>query len=214
MAEVIITTLRPEHFDALAQLQITCYPTLSARELMRAEHFAAQYALFPEGQIVALVDGQVVGQGSGFFMNFDFTHPNHTFRDICAEFYFSNHDPHGAYYYGADISVHPDYRGRGIGRRIYTARKALVQQTNRRGIIAGGLIPGYAAHKHSLSPQAYVDKVVAGELQDATLTFQLAMGFVVRGLLQDYIEDSASDNWSTLIEWVNPTYHNATCKEA
>jgi len=24
--------------------------------------------------------------------------------------------------------------------------------------------------------------------------------------LENYIEDSASDNWSTLIEWVNPDY--------
>jgi hypothetical protein len=48
--------------------------------------------------------------------------------------------------------------------------------------------------------------VVAGTLQDATLSFQLRNGFRVRGLIENYIEDSASDNWSTLIEWVNPDY--------
>jgi GNAT superfamily N-acetyltransferase len=209
MSDLIITTLQPEHFDALEELQRIVYPTLGAQELMRAEHFAAQYDLFPQGQIVALIDGHVVGQGSGFFIDFDFEHPNHTFREICTNFYFTNHDPNGAYYYGADISVHPDYRGQGIGRRIYDARKALVRQQNRRGIVAGGLIPGYAAYKHELSPQAYVDRVLAGELHDSTLNFQLRMGFVVRGLIPNYIEDSASDNWATLIEWVNPDYQPA-----
>jgi len=31
-------------------------------------------------------------------------------------------------------------------------------------------------------------------------------GFVVRNLLQNYIEDSASDNWATLILWENPDF--------
>jgi hypothetical protein len=35
------------------------------------------------------------------------------------------------------------------------------------------------------------------------------MGFQVRDLLRNYIEDSASANWATLIEWVNPDYHKA-----
>ena len=43
-------------------------------------------------------------------------------------------------------------------------------------------------------------------LSDPTLTFQLRQGFVVRELLQDYLEDSASDNWATLILWENPDY--------
>jgi GNAT superfamily N-acetyltransferase len=173
---------------------------------MRAEHFASQYALFPQGQIVALVNGQVIGQGSGFFIDFDFDRPNHTFREICAEFYFTHHDPDGAYYYGADISVHPDFRGRGIGRLIYDERKELVRRCNRRSIVAGGLIPGYAAHKSEMTAQEYVEAVLAGQLHDSTLNFQLRMGFTVRGLIPNYIDDSASDDWATLIEWINPDY--------
>ena len=57
-----------------------------------------------------------------------------------------------------------------------------------------------------MTPQDYVDKVVQGQLRDNTLSFQLGRGFVVRGLLRDYIEDEASDNWATLIVWHNPDY--------
>lgn len=206
MSTITITTIRPEFFAQLEQLQRTCYPTLGDHELMRAEHFASQYRIFPEGQIVALSDGRVVGQGSGFFIDFDFEHPNHSFKEICDNFYFTRHNPNGAYYYGADISVHPEYRGQGIGKLIYAARQAVVRRYNKRGIVAGGLIPGYVAYKGKLSVQEYVDRVVAGTLQDSTLSFQLRNGFRVRGLIENYIEDSASDNWSTLIEWVNPDY--------
>lgn len=206
MADYCVTTIEPRHFAQLEALQRICYPTLGAQELMSVEHFTAQHRVFAEGQIVVLDGERVIGQGSGFFIDFDFDHPDHTFSEICAGFYFTNHDPNGAYYYGADISVHPDYRGRGIGRRIYAARRAVVKRHNRRGIVAGGLIPGYAKHKDTMNVEQYVQRVVAGDLRDPTLTFQLHNGFRLRGLLQDYLEDSASDNWSTLIEWVNPDY--------
>lgn len=206
MAEITITTLQPEYFAPLEALQCACYPTLAEHELMRVEHFASQYQVFAEGQIVALADGRVIGQGSGFFLDFDFDHPQHSFKEICAYFYFTNHIPDGAYYYGADISVHPDYRRQGIGQKIYQARQNLVKRYHKRGILGGGLIPGYAQYKQALTVQEYVDRVVAGELYDTTLSFQLKQGFRVRGLLEDYIEDSASDNWSTLIEWVNLEY--------
>jgi GNAT superfamily N-acetyltransferase len=209
-AAITITTIRPEFFAALESLQQTCYPTLGADELMRVEHFASQYEIFPEGQFVALATTpageQVIGQGSGFWIDFDFEHPQHSFKEICAGFYFTGHQPGGAYYYGADISVHPAYRGQGIGRQLYAARQALVKRHNRRGIVAGGLIPGYANYKEQLTLPDYVERVVAGEIQDPTLTFQLRSGFGVRGLIENYLQDSASDNWATLIVWENPEY--------
>lgn len=200
-AELTFTTLRPEHFAGLAALQRACYPTLSPDELMREEHFASQHAVFAAGQIVVLCNGQVIGQGSGFFTDFDFAAPAHRFRDFCDGFYFRTHSPEGAYYYGADISVHPGFRGRGIGRAIYQARKALVLAHKKRGIVAGGLLPGYPAHRSRLSIAAYVAAVVDGQLHDPTLSFQLGQGFVVRGLLPDYIDDSASDGVATLLVW-------------
>ena len=67
-------------------------------------------------------------------------------------------------------------------------------------------MPGYEAHKAQLSVAAYVAEVVAGRLTDPTLSFQLSEGFTVRGLLPNYLEDSASDNWATLILWENPDF--------
>ncbi len=203
---ITIRTMQPEDFAGLEQLQRDCYPTLDSRELMRVEHFESQYKVFPEGQFVATDSGRIVGQGSGFFTDFDLDNPKHTFLEVCAGLYFTKHDPDGDYYYGADISVHPDSRGKGIGRLLYEARQDLAVRHNRKGIVAGGLIPGYSEHKNTLTPKQYVDKVVSGELFDGTLSFQLKNGFVVRGLIQDYLEDAASDNWATLIEWLNPGY--------
>lgn len=201
-----IETIKSSHARPLEQLQRDCFPTLDANELMREEHFLNHCRLFPEGSFVATSEDRVIGLGSGFLIDFDFAHAQHSFQEIIDGGFYSNHDPEGDWYYGADISVHPEFRRRGVGSLLYEARKDFVKRMNRRGIVAGGLIPGYAEYKGSMAPQEYVDLVAAGAIYDSTLSFQLGRGFEVRGLLEDYIEDAASDNWSTLIVWENPAY--------
>ena len=75
-----------------------------------------------------------------------------------------------------------------------------------RGIIAGGHIPDFVNHKQQMSAAEYVERVAAGELYDATLTFQIENGFEVRGVLENYIEDAETDGWSALIVWENPDH--------
>lgn len=201
-----IETIKPVHARPLEQLQRDCFPTLDDKELMREEHFLNHCRLFPQGNFVAMLEDRVIGLGAGFLIDFDFDHAQHSFQEIIDGGFYSNHDPEGDWYYGADISVHPDFRRRGAGSLLYEARMELVKSMNRRGIVAGGLIPGYAAYKSSMTPRQYVDLVAAGAIYDSTLSFQLGRGFEVCGLLEDYIEDAASDNWATLIVWKNPSY--------
>lgn len=204
--DVVVQAAGPEHAAALEALQRACYPTLGEQERMLQQHFLHHLDLFPEADLVALAGETVVGLGSGFLVDFDFAHPHHTFREMIDGGWYGRHDPDGAWYYGADVSVHPDRRGQGIGGRLYQARKALVRRLGRRGIVAGGLLPGYATVRSRMTVPEYVDAVVAGELRDPTLTFQLHHGFEVRGLLPGYIDDPASDHWATLIVWEDPRF--------
>jgi len=201
-----ITTTQPEHFAQLEELQRVCYPSLHADELLRGEHFASHHRLFPEGQHVALDGEQVVGQSSTFRTAVDFEHPDHAFIEIIAGGFFTNHDPNGAYLYGADISTHPHYRRRGIASQLYDARKALIRKLGLRGMVAGGMIPGYRHYRNALSVEDYVAQVVAGQLSDPTLSAQLRNGFSVRGILHDYLRDEVNGNDATLIVWENPDY--------
>lgn len=208
---VRIDTTRAEHVPALAALQRVVFPTLSDDELLTEEKYLKHLEIFPEGQFVALVDGDegeiVVGSASAFRTNFDFDDIQHTFLDAVADGWLTNHDPNGEWLYGVDMSVHPDYRGRRIGRRLYEARQQLVFELNLRGEIAGAMLPGYHYHHRRLRSVAqYILRVKQGHLYDPTLSMQLKNGFRVRGILYNHITDPRSNNTATLIVRENPYY--------
>ena len=94
----------------------------------------------------------------------------------------TGHVPDGPWYYGTSIAVLPDTGALGIGKRLYDMRKQICRDLNLAGIVAGGVIPGYADHKDTMPAADYVARVSAGELHDATLTMQIANGFEARGV--------------------------------
>ena len=189
-----------------AALELRAFPHADPDELLSEEDIRAYARTFPEGFYACLDGDRVVGQGAGIFLDFDFDHPQHSIVEITGEHQCGNHDPDGAWYYGTDIVVDPGYRRRGIGKRLYELRKEVVARYNRRGIIAGGHLHGFSNHKHELSAEEYIRKVDAGEIYDATLTFQKENGFRLLGALENYLTDEATDNWSALIVWDNPDY--------
>lgn len=201
MGEIRLVNLDASMAGELARIELTCFPMANPDDLLSEADIVAYSKIFPEGYFVAMDGDVAVGMGAGIFLDFDFERPQHTISGITGEHQCGNHDPSGEWYYGTDMTVLPAYRGRGIGRLLYEARKDVVRQYGKRGIVAGGSLPGYYRHKDSMSIEDYVDAVVAGTLIDPTLTFQLGNGFEVRGLLENYMDDEADDGWAALIVW-------------
>ena len=206
-----VVNIQPEHIRALVQLQRLSFPTLTERERLTEAKYRYHLELFPEGQLVALarIDGEMVpvGSTSTFRTDFDFDHIQHTFLDAVDDGWLSDHDPNGAWLYGADMNVHPKYRGMRVGGRLYEARQALARKLNLRGEIAGALLPGYQRHADELTVAQYVLRVHQTRLHDPTLSMQLRNGFGVRGILYNHINDPRSNNCATLIVRENPYYH-------
>ncbi len=208
-----VTSMKPRHVEALAEMQRIIFPTLTEAELFTAQKYLNHIRLFPAGQFVALVEehGQerIAGVASAFRTHFDFEDHHHTFQEAIADGWLTNHDPKGAWLYGADMSVHPDFRRRGVASVLYRARAQLVQRMYLRGEIAGGMLPGYARYRHQMRIKEYVRAVVAGRLKDPTLSAQLRNGFYVRAILYDHITDPRSNNCAALIVRENPAYVGA-----
>jgi GNAT superfamily N-acetyltransferase len=216
LSVIDILNTRADRAEACASLQPLCYPTLAEEEQFSAAHFRKHVQLFPEGQFMAVdrETGAVVGTTAGFLTHFDRIDPehfkHHTFFEAIAEGWLSHHNPRGNYYYGVDMCVHPDYRGRGIARMLHGARKALSKRLGLRGQVIGGMIPGYASYKHVMTAHEYAHYVRAGLIYDSTLSTQLRNGFEFRGMLQHYLKDPPTEGWSTLLEWRNPEHVSYT----
>ena len=196
---LVVLHTRPEHAPQLDALQRICFPTLDDAERFKAPHYLKHLELFPDGQFVVLDGDTVVGATTTLRLPFDFEHVDHTFAEIIQGGWLTSHRPDGAWLYGADVGVHPAYRGRGLATALYAARQEVVWRLRLRGQVTAGMIRDYGAVKDRISARDYYDGVVAGRIQDSTLSMQLGVGFEPRRLLTNYLNDPASDNYSVLL---------------
>ncbi|MCB0523093.1 MAG: carbon-nitrogen hydrolase family protein [Saprospiraceae bacterium] len=170
-------------------------------------------SIFPEGQLVVTVNEEIVGCALSIIVQYDKFGDKHTYKEITGNYSFDTHDPDGDTLYGIDVFVHPGFRGRRLGRRLYDARKELCEQLELAGIMFGGRIPNYHEYADKLTPRAYIEKVKNRELHDSTLNFQLSNDFHVKKVLRGYLPgDEESMEFATLLRWDN-IYYSPSTKE-
>lgn len=193
---------------SLVELNRKAYPTMAQDNVIWGEsHLRSHQSIFPEGQLVAILEGEIVGAVASLIVDLS-RDPNrpHTWAGITDSGYFHNHNPEGDTLYGADVYVDPDCHRMGIGSTLYEARRKLCQKFNLRRILAGGRLVKYHEYRDQISPEEYAERVVKGEIQDPVLSFQLRQGFELRGVLSNYLHDTKSCNFASQIEWLNPKY--------
>lgn len=201
----------PVTVRALTEQDIPAVSALSHRvygeQGWQPDHLRSHLAVFPEGQLVAVLpeDGQVVGNAASLVVNWDDYEFGADENDFTDRGYFRNHGSEGGRtLYGADVCVSPDHRGRGIGKAIYKARRELCRRLQLKRIRAAARLRGYAKYARSLSPEAYTKAVIAGDLIDPTLSFQLHEGFRVLAVVRHHLgPDAESLGHAAIIEWVN-----------
>jgi 4-aminobutyrate aminotransferase / (S)-3-amino-2-methylpropionate transaminase / 5-aminovalerate transaminase len=196
---LVITHTRPEHAAQLEELQRICFPTLAEDERFKQRHFLKHIELFDEGQFVALDEDNVIGATTTLRLDFDLNHVDHTFAEIIQGGWLTSHQPTGHWLYGADLSVRPEYRGRGLATALYAARQEVVWRLKLKGQVTAGMIPGYGPLKETMAAEQYYEDLIAGRIRDPTVSMQMNAGFEARGLLANYLNDPVCDNYSVLL---------------
>lgn len=200
---MIVVPLQPEHFDAVVALQRECFPApFPEAFLWTSAHLAVHLSRFPAGQLVCLVEGGVVGSASAALISEEVWTAHLSWEETLGGFDFSGHDPSGTTLYGADISVSPSWRGKGVGRALYAARFDLVRQLALVRFGTACRMPDCAAS--GLPPESFARAVASGERVDRTLTPLLRYGLTLAAVLPDYMEDEESLNAAALLEWIPP----------
>lgn len=205
--KVKIRNTTHEDIPKIVELQKVSFPFMALEGMIwKPEQLKSHLKIFPEGQFCADCNGQIIGSVSSLIVKLEPEYKEHTWLGVCGGPGFENHAHSGDSLYGADVSTHPDYRRLKIATRLYDARKKLCIKLNLRRIIAGGRLFNYCEFAEKFSAEEYVKKVIAGDIDEPVLCFQLKNGFKFIKVLPNYLRDSRSQNYATFIEWKNPQY--------
>jgi ribosomal protein S18 acetylase RimI-like enzyme len=202
--------IRAEWADVLEELEHATFPTSNPDDLYDRTELGALARDFAEGCFVGFDGDEVVAMGIGIRTNFDLDHPVHRIGDVVPTDGTSGVVPDGRWYYGTTIAVKPSHRRMGIGNELYVLRKNVCRTLDLAGIVAGGVIPGFADHKHAMTADEYIDAVRRGTMVDPTLSFQLRNGFEAVCALPDYVDNPKVDGYAVLIVWHNPDHEGGS----
>ena len=203
---IAIRTALPTDVTALAALNAAAYPDLAEQGVIYEPHQLLQHIQrFPDGQLVAEQDGELVGAISTLILprSIDALAP-HTWIGVTDRGTFDRHDPTGETLYLADIYVSPTAWGAGVGRALYEALFGLCRRFGLARVVGGGRLYNFITAPDDVTASDYVASVIRGDRRDRVLQSQLRAGFQVRGLLPGYLHDWRSRHWATLIVWDNP----------
>lgn len=188
------------------ECQRAAWPEYPDDEQYGLRHFQLAFDSFPDGQVLAEVDGQIVGYATSVIVDISASLDRYSYNELTGSGTFSTHTDEGDTLYGADIAVHPDWRGKRIASKLYDARKRILRKHNLRRMVAFGRLPGYGAVASRMKAATYVSRVVSGDLKDPALTAHLRNGYKVISVREGLMEDGQSGGWATLLEYANPTF--------
>jgi len=203
--DIIIRRTISTDIPKIVNLQKESFPYLAKYgNVWHPDELQSHLKIFPEGQCVADLGGEIIGSASSLIVRLKPEYADHTWEQITGNGMMTTHDPSGDSLYGADISTHPKYRHEHIGKRLYDLRKETVIKFNLRRMISGGRLFNYCDYADKMSALEYVQKVIAHELRDPVLSFELDNGFRFIKVMPNYLDDVRSLNYASFIEWLNP----------
>lgn len=186
-------------------LQRDCFPApFPSEQLWSEDHLRAHVSVFPEGQFIAVAGHMVIGSASNCIVPDAAWTAHSNWNDTVGGPFIESHDPQGSTLYGLDVSVHPNWRGKGVMREMYKARFELVSKMELKRYGTAVRIPGYDAYQvrnPGASPEDYVRDVQLGTEADRTLTPMLRVGLRLTGVIRNYMEDQESHNAAAVLEW-------------
>lgn len=203
MSEVLFRQMTPADVAGVTELQRLAFPPPFDEELLWApEHLHRHLDLFPRGQFVAVVDGSVIGSCSNTRISESQWQAHASWEATVGGPMLDTYDSEGTTLYGLDISVHPDFRRSGIGRKFYRSRFELVRTLGMQRYGTACRMPDYRAQAQGQPPAEYAEAVTQGQATDRTLTPLLRYGLRYLGVIENYMEDDESGNTAVLLEWL------------
>ena len=112
--KVEIRNLQKEDYDQLASSFTRVYAD-GSDVFWTPEQIDKLIRIFPEGQIVTVVDDKIVGCALSIIVNYNDVKNDHTYAQVTGNETFDTHTRKGNILYGIEVFIHPDVR---ISQRV------------------------------------------------------------------------------------------------
>jgi len=109
-----------------------------------------------------------------------------------------------------DLSVHPSYQRKGVGRKLMEVIGRLAIKYNLKQGVLGGRIPNYHKFADKIKVEDYIktDKTTQNNIPpDPEILFYRQLGLKVVKIIPNYFDDPESLNYGVLLVWKNPFYN-------
>ena len=196
--------MEPIHFSGVAELQRLCFPPPFDNSILwNQDHLETHLDKFPVGQFVALDGDKVVGSCSNTIISSNLAEKRLGWYETVGGLSLSTFDPLEKILFGVDISVHPDYRRQGIGRRFYQERDSLMIMFGLDGYVTHCRIPDFSTSGYD-DVKKYCWDVSQSKISDRTLTPLLRYGLTMEWALSDHWDDPESGNAAAMLSryWI------------
>ena len=208
--KVQIRNLQIEDYDQLAQSFTRVYSD-GSDVFWTHKQIEKLIRIFPEGQIVTVVDEKIVGCALSIIVNYD---------DVKKRPHLCPGYGQGNFQYAQSQRKYPlRYRSvypSAIPRTAPGTPYVRIPQGNLRNTEFEShhvrrAHPNYHKYADQLRPKEYIDKVKQKEIYDPVLTFQLSNDFHVRKVMRNYLpNDEESKHYACLLQWDNIYYQAPT----
>lgn len=205
---MIVREMTLEDVPGTVELQRACFPPPFSDELLwRAEHLERHLQIFPVGQFVGVDTDEVVwGSASSVIITEERYQARANWETTVGGPFLEAYDPSGTTLYGVDISVHPEARRQGLGKRLYHARFALVRKLGLARFATACRVPDFAAWRSdpgdlTADLDRYIQEVIWDKANDRTLSPLLHIGLKPVGGILDYMPDEESLDCAVLLQW-------------
>ncbi len=197
---LIIRETTHDDIQGVVALQRACFPEPFPEDLLWTNvHISSHIDQFPAGQFLAEINNSIVASCTNMLVSAQVWQAHHDWQTTSGGLSLPNHDPQGEVMYGIDISVHPNFRGQGIARLLYTKRLQYCRDHNvQYGTVCR--LPGFFQSSFD-DPLQYAIAVGEERETDPTLTPLLKLGGIFQGIIPNYMEDQESGNAGAILKW-------------
>ncbi|MCB1118943.1 MAG: GNAT family N-acetyltransferase [Chlamydiia bacterium] len=201
--KLIIRNAKVSDIPAIQKLSTKVY---GKTDEYRLAELRGQIRHFPEGQFVAVYEGEVIGYCASLITSEKKAMRKHSWREITGNGFCSTHSRNGDFLYGVDVFVDPEYRRMRIGERFYRERIKLCKYLRLKGIIFAGRMPLLRKKYAQVgSAENYLQAVLEKKIRDPVVNFQLRLGFDILGVIPDYNPDDRDSMGNAVhMIWHNP----------